>query len=309
MLGYIANTDYDWYRFLKGQGQLGEVNFWQPSGSREFRAIPTGAPFYFKLKRPYYAIAGFGYFARNSILPAWLAWGSFKEANGAPDFMTMKRRIEKYRSPEGISLEGQYEIGCLMISNPVFFDKHEWIPQPRSWSPNIVQGKTYDLTMGEGRRVYERCRLLGRTRDPLENEIASEKKEQYGKDQLIRPRLGQGIFRISVLDAYGRACAVSEEHSLPVLEAAHIKPYSESGTHDVSNGLLLRADIHRLFDMGYVTVSPDHHFEVARRLKEDFDNGKTYYPLHGRKIRLPLDPQDQPDQSLLEWHSSTRFLA
>ena len=59
------------------------------------RASPS-APFFFKLKRPYYAIAGFGTFARSSLLPAWLARESFQEKNGAPDFQTMRRRIEKY---------------------------------------------------------------------------------------------------------------------------------------------------------------------------------------------------------------------
>jgi putative restriction endonuclease len=72
----------------------------------------------------------------------------------------------------------------------------------------------------------------------------------------VRPRLGQGTFRIATIQAYERACAVTGEHSLPALEAAHIRPFAEGGTHDVSNGLLLRADLHRLFDRGYVTVTP-----------------------------------------------------
>lgn len=71
------------------------------------------------------------------------------------------------------------------------------------------------------------------------------------------------------LGAYGGACVVTGEHSLPVLEAAHIRPYGAEGTHDVPNGLLLRADIHRLFDAGYVTVTPDHQFVVSRRLAQE----------------------------------------
>jgi len=48
-------------------------------------------------------------------------------------------------------------------------------------------------------------------------------------------------------------------------------------SHEVSNGLLLRSDIHRLFDAGYVTVTPDYEFKVSGRLREDFNNGETYY--------------------------------
>jgi hypothetical protein len=65
-----------------------------------------------------------------------------------------------------------------------------------------------------------------------------------------------------------RACAVTGEHSLPVLEAAHIRPYARGGEHDVANGLSLRTDIHRLFDKGYVTVDEDAKFVVGRRLKQ-----------------------------------------
>ncbi|HUG43240.1 MAG TPA: HNH endonuclease, partial [Acidobacteriota bacterium] len=139
--------------------------------------------------------------------------------------------------------------------------------------------------------------------------FAAFESDRYGNEQIIRPRLGQGTFRVAVLDAYSRACAVSQEHSLPVLEAAHIKPYAESGPHAVSNGLLLRADIHRLYDMGYVGVTPDYRFEVSRRLKDDFSNGRSYYPLHGRRIQLPTDPSDRPDASLLAWRHETRFRA
>jgi putative restriction endonuclease len=81
-----------------------------------------------------------------------------------------------------------------------------------------------------------------------------EETPRYGKPLLVWPRIGQGVFRIAVTDAYGRACAVTGEHSLPALEAAHIRPYAAEGLHDVANGLLLRSDLHRLFDKGYVTV-------------------------------------------------------
>jgi hypothetical protein len=68
---------------------------------------------------------------------------------------------------------------------------------------------------------------------------------RYGAPKTVQLRLGQGTFRIAVTSAYG-ACAVSGEHSLPALEAAHLRPYADGGERALSNGLLLRADIHRL---------------------------------------------------------------
>ena len=125
----------------------------------------------------------------------------------------------------------------------------------------------------------------------------------------MQPRLGQGSFRIGVLDVYGRACAVTHEHSLPALEAAHIKPFAEGGDHRIVNGLVLRSDIHKLFDSGYVTVAPDYHFEVSKRLRDDFENGRSYYPLNGREIHLPTRFTERPDPDLLDWHNQHKFLA
>ncbi len=145
----------------------------------------------------------------------------------------------------------------------------------------------------------------------LPREEVDERSYEIGKPFegiLIRPRLGQGTFRIAVSDAYGRACAITGEHSLPALEAAHIRPYSAGGDHRVSNGLLLRSDVHRLFDRGYVTVTPDLEFRVGERLRDDWQNGRTYYPLHGRKIEVPAESTERPDLEQLEWHRDRIFL-
>jgi len=92
-----------------------------------------------------------------------------------------------------------------------------------------------------------------------------------------------------------------------VLEAAHIRPYADGGLHRVTNGLLLRTDLHRLYDRGYVTVTPELRFEVGSRLKHEWHNGKAYYALHGRKVAEPADAADRPDRALLDWHAREVF--
>ena len=120
-------------------------------------------------------------------------------------------------------------------------------------------------------------------------------------------RLGQGAFRVLVTDTYERRCAVTREKALPVLEAAHIQPVAEGGPHSVSNGLLLRSDVHTLYDRGYVTIAPDLRFRVSRRLKKDFDNGEHYYQLDGSTIWVPRGADERPKRELLEWHADTVF--
>ena len=302
--GYVATTDYDWFTFLAARSPLDEVNFWQPS-AHGFNA-PAGTPFFFKLKSPHNAIGGFGIFARYEPATVRLAWEAFGEKNGAATYDDMARRVGRYARETG---GPAHRIGCIMVTQPVFFAERDWVEQPGDWRPNIVSGAGYDLAEGEGRRIWEECRArtAGNAPLPLAASVAEATGPRYGEAQLVRPRLGQGTFRVAVTGAYGGACAVSREHSLPVLEAAHIRPYGEDGSHDVPNGLLLRADIHRLFDAGYVTVTPDHRFVVSRRLAQEWENGKAYYAMEGREIAVPRRVPDRPNPSLLRWHNENVF--
>jgi putative restriction endonuclease len=132
--------------------------------------------------------------------------------------------------------------------------------------------------------------------------------QRAGKPVLITPRLGQASFRLAVLDAYDHQCAVTTEHSLPVIDAAHIRPWAVGGTHSIPNGVPLRRDLHRLFDLGYVTIRPDLRFAVSRRLRDDYSNGRVYYELDGREIRLPANEALRPDSDALAWHEGEVFL-
>jgi putative restriction endonuclease len=94
---------------------------------------------------------------------------------------------------------------------------------------------------------------------------------------------------------------------LPPLEAAHIKPFAPVQAHEITNGLSLRSDIHRLYDLGYVSVRPDYTFAVSKQIREEFENGRDYYALDGRPVSVPRNPAWQPDPELLDWHYSERY--
>lgn len=312
MIGTIAPTDHGWYEFLRHRG-LDEVNFWKPSGRRAFVA-EAFSPFLFKLKAPHNAVCGFGVFAKWTRLPDWLAWECFGVGNGCETFQAMKERIGRLRAGMNYVDEGSPDsIGCILLVGPFFFEPDDWVPQPADWPVRSLTPVRYDLEVGEGRRVWQACleraqntRLVPRD-DPSLLIVARDSGAKFGAPHLVRPRLGQGTFRVLVTDAYSRACAVTGEHSLPVLEAAHIRPYSEDGQHLVSNGVLLRSDLHRLFDQGYVTVTPEYRVRVSARLRLDYQNGKTYYPFDGRALIVPSAANEQPSPELLDWHNRNVF--
>jgi putative restriction endonuclease len=304
---YIGITDNDWFFFLSKLPGIDEVNFWQPTGGRAFKILQPGDPFLFKLHHPYNFIVGGGFFAHNSILPVSLAWNAFGGKNGAASLFEMRKRIEKYR--RNIPSPEDYHIGCILLEQPFFFKREDWIPAPEDWSPNIVQGKGYNLSSELGKRLWGQIQIrLKEIPHLIQEKEAVDERERYGPPATILPRLGQGSFRILVTDAYQRRCAITQERTLPALEAGHIKPFSERGPHRVSNGILLRSDIHRLFDAGYVTITSDYHFEVSGRIKEDYENGRDYYALHGHTIHLPAQKEFHPDPEFLAWHNEKKFL-
>jgi putative restriction endonuclease len=111
-----------------------------------------------------------------------------------------------------------------------------------------------------------------------------------------------------VTEAYSFKCAMTGERTLPVLEAGHIKPYAVVQRHEVSNGLLLRSDLHRLFDEGYLAVNPaDRRIEVSRRIKEEFENGKEYYRMDRQPLRGPNELWAKPSTENLEYHRTVVF--
>lgn len=297
---FVGVTDDDWFTFLSARN-VDEVNFWAPSGRTNFRALGPGELFLFKLHAPHNFIVGGGIFSHASLLPLSLAWEAFGEKNGVASMAEMRRRIGRYRGETDARVDPT--IGCRILTNPFFWPEDRWLPVPESWARNIVVGRGYDTGDAEGaalwRAVMERASLDAATPP----EIA-----RYGAPTLVRLRLGQGAFRVLVTDAYERRCAVSGEKTLPILDAAHIRSYADGGEHEGSNGILLRTDIHKLFDLGYVTVDEDRRFVVSGRLKADFDNGKHYYDLHGTTLRAPVLPTATPSSGALEWHRNSRFL-
>lgn len=302
---FVAITDSDWFEFLS-QLRPDEVNFWQPSGSGSFQALFPGEPLLFKLHSPNDFIVGGGFFSHYTILPASFTWSAFETKNGARDEAEMRRRIEKYRRvTPGTSAD--YAVGCILLQSPFFFSREQWLPVP-DWNRSIVRGKGYSTDDEVGKHLWAEVQMrLQAQAAPMAQSEADGDGLRYGQPQIVLPRLGQGAFRVIVTDVYKRQCALTNSHILHVLDAAHIKPYGLGGTHNPNNGLLLRQDIHTLFDRGYLTVTPDYHVEVSRRLKDEFDNGKEYYALHGRTILLPDASYFRPSPQQLSWHNENIY--
>ncbi len=302
---WLGVTDNDWFDFLSRAG-VDEVNFWQPSGRAPFAGLEAGAPFLFKLKRPFNHVAGGGAFVRFTTLPLSLAWDVFGKKNGAASRASFENMIRPL-TPDPAARDP--EIGCTVLAAPFFWPRDLWIPDPVGWARNIVRGRSYDTDLADGASLW--ASVQERIESPMTNEYPDEVREDvspYGTPALVMPRLGQSAFRVVVTDAYQRRCAITGERTLPVLEAAHIRSFAKNGSNEIGNGMLLRSDFHKLFDIGLVTVTPDLRVEVSPQIQAEWFNGNAYYRLHGQRLAcVPRDPADRPSAESLNWHNENCY--
>jgi putative restriction endonuclease len=307
---YVGVTDNDWYRFLAARPRLQEVNFWQPSGGREFHVLAPGEPFFFKTHYPHNRVVGGGFFSDSARLRVSEAWELFGEANGVANMAQMRARIGHYRR-DPIRLGEDPVIGCLFVRDVRFFPENSTAAPPPHFARNIVQGKSYNLAEQAAAPYFgELLHLLLGTEVELDFSAPWHRPGPVFGDPRIAPyRLGQTSFKAVVLDAYHRRCAISGTHITPVLQAAHIRPVTAGGEHRLDNGLLLRSDVHTLFDRGYVGVDPSYRLLVSPRLREDFGNGDQFYAREGQVIDLLERRADRPQRDFLEWHIDEVFKA
>jgi hypothetical protein len=136
-------------------------------------------------------------------------------------------------------------------------------------------------------KIEERSTMM----DPLPETPGEDDKFREGQ---IRVRQGQGEFRSKLLEAYGRRCTVTGTLLEPLLEAAHIVPHAEETNYRVTNGLLLRADIHTLYDLYHLSIDERGVIHVSREAKRT-----DYAQWHGKRIRFPDRSSMAPSPSNL----------
>lgn len=114
----------------------------------------------------------------------------------------------------------------------------------------------------------------------------------------IVQRQGQQKFRAQLLELYNRRCIITEFDAEKTLEAAHIHPYKGDETNEIWNGLLLRSDIHTLFDFNLITINPENNQVcIAPELKNTH-----YRELDGKLVRLPKIKEYLLRKEMLKLH-------
>jgi predicted RNA-binding Zn-ribbon protein involved in translation (DUF1610 family) len=119
------------------------------------------------------------------------------------------------------------------------------------------------------------------------------------KERTVRVRVGQHQFRKTLVDKYGPVCAFTGLGPLPTLEAGHLYSYAESGEHHSDGGWLLRRDVHRLFDLGFLAVNPQS-FQID--VHPTLDEYPMYQNLHGQQLHVKVT-QKQHQWLVEHWNA------
>lgn len=311
---YLAHTDPAWYEALSTHAQAGtidEVNFWFPRSQRPPKRFAEGEPVFFRLGAPVRKIAGYGFFACVQPLSLSLAWETFGYRNGADDRSSFYRLLGR-TAPDDLALP----LLCMVLLDAHFWPDQRWIrwDADRGYAPSGVQMGRTEREPANVQILLDAIRRDGATAPP-ELDDAFEPLLVDEREISLTPRVlreGQGAFRLRLLDAYG-SCAITGEHTEPVLDAAHIQPYLGRRSNHPCNGVLLTKEFHALFDKGLVTIEPptargDYHVRVSRLLQERWRNGRRYNAFDGQPlVTLPADPRLRPSREALEWHRQTVF--
>lgn len=292
----LAPTDIEWFNFLRQNASLTTVNFWTPT-DWNVKRLSEGDYWYFVLKgREPRKLGGGGRFSHYEIVKVSEAWERYGIANGveSKELLTKKLNDYKKRNPQHYEYQTDPKVGCIILNDCIFLDDANQRPVSEyalDFAPSIVKYKTFPLAPLQ---LYGLGSTLGQEYDAA---ISDEDARRRVVSSIVN-RQGQGSFRQSLITAYNSKCAITGYDAIDALEAAHIMPYRGPHSNVVRNGLLLRSDIHTLFDLRKITISPEYRVI----LHPDLIN-TCYNELNGKKIALPANRSDWPSPQALRKHS------
>ncbi len=282
---FVGLTERAWVERVAALAP-GDANVWRPH-QRLFRALAPGEPYLLKLHAPWNAIVGAGRFVAAERLPLSLAWLAFGAANGVADPADFRRRVARAHPEQAVA---DPPLSCVILDRPVLLGESDWLAAPDDWRPSVAHGKVYQGD--EARALW----------DALRERLGDRWDDAPPADDALYP----GRLRLAVAEAYGRRCAATGERSLAALDVVHLHPPSRGGPNRVENGLLLRADLARLFEHGLLWVEPDGfvvrlHPSVRRTAR----SASPYALLDGRPLRVVPERFDLlPSREFLAAHAA-----
>ncbi len=287
----IAPTDNTWFQFLRDTELNSFVNFWTPT-PWNIKKLNQGERWYFLLKSPIRQLGGFGEFYEYKNLTTNEAWKEFGKRNGCVDKAQFINRIQNYIDKNSESFGGKsidvntYQIGCIVLVNCQYWDEEKYL-RPEDFqidfAAQVVKYKYFDQ--------YDPFTIQI---DGSHNfNLVNEPREDFKRE--VSQRKGQSEFKGKILKAYENKCCITGEACPELLEAAHLQSYLTESSNHIQNGVLLRVDLHRLYDSGLLFIDSHYIVHISSLIQSI-----TYQQYNGQRISLPDNPNSYPSKESLE---------
>lgn len=265
--------------------------FWTPT-PWNLRKLKQGEKFYFLLKAPIRQIGGFAEYVEYKNLTADQAWNEYGIRNGRTTKELFLDSIKSYLDKNSKKFRGtnitpeNHIIGCIILKNCIFFDDEGFLNTED-------YGLKFPTQIVKIKYINSVDPFFSNNNDKkIFTPINDKKIKNY---VLTDTRIGQGLFSGMIKKAYNNQCCVSGEKIPELLNAAHIQSYINADSHHVQNGLLMRVDIHALYDAGLISIDENYDILVSEQL-----NLTDYYKYKSKKITLPVNRSDFPSKDALK---------
>jgi putative restriction endonuclease len=236
-------------------------------------------------------------------------WEWFRDESGADSLAALRAQ---YGLASGSEAVDDPEVEAILLRDVRFFSTGESVEVPIDPVRFVLEaGAYFDL---DGRSDTDPIvRAVLTYMQPGHSDSADEVVQAVlgkirGQAKSVVARIGQQAFKAMVSEAYGHHCALTGDKVRPVLEAAHIRSYSSGGEYRLDNGILLRSDMHTLYDRGFISFDLEVRLMVSPQLRERFGNGDWLYARAGQSISLPERVVDRPNPDFLQWHHEKVYL-
>lgn len=294
----ISPTDEEWFSLLKSYQYLDRINFWTPT-PWNIKSLKSGDRLYFMLKAPIRKIGGYAEVVKYENMSINKAWDTFGLGNGVKGLEEFILRTTKYKGKRSNkeNLDQNPVIGCIELKEAVFFEPNKYITPGDlgvSFPNQVVKIKCFQ---GEFLNLGEETVDL-----PTSPFSLVGSRNENRKFREVNQRVGQESFRRAIFKAYDNSCAITGESCKDLLQAAHIQPYKDENSNHVQNGILLRIDLHRLFDTGLITIDTDYRIRFSSIFQSN-----EYRKYEGKKICLPNHKQQYPSLQALEYNNKYKF--
>lgn len=307
----ICKVDHSWYSIIKSEyfsAGTNSTNFWTVECEQDLdpalRTFEPGTMVLYVLDHHDHSfVVGGGFFLSWVFLNPKQLWEILGVRNGSHSYEDFFDKVRALGGNEDSVLASSVLNGTFILTR-----------RDSIMIPDEFRAHFQDLP---ARSLLSLDEPIGKYLEKIVNEVRVAMLDAYGQHwpgiyYVASNRNSRSYiqgFTARVMNAYEFRCAITGTSARPVLEVAHLQPFYDHNFQSVQNGILLRCDVQKMFNTGYITLEYKNDDEIAVKVSRTIKSvwAEDYAVYNGKKIFLPKDRALWPKKEYIEWHQKNCF--